>query len=125
MKARNEKVPESIYQKQIDSNNQRIQANKDMRDAKLAEQAYYDVDSERYQEIADEINKLDIETLGLMEDNEKLKDSIYELRFEALDEGIEKSRALRDEINDIRSLMNEDSFFDKDGRCNQFSYRPF
>lgn len=119
MKARNEKVPESIYQKQIDSNNQRIQANKDMRDAKLAEQAYYDVDSERYQEIADEINKLDIETLGLMEDNEKLKDSIYELRFEALDEGIEKSRALRDEINDIRSLMNEDSFFDKDGKITE------
>lgn len=119
MKARNEKVPESIYQKQIDSNNQRIQANKDMRDAKLAEQAYYDVDSERYQEIADEINKLDIETLGLMEDNEKLKDSIYELRFEALDEGIEKSRALRDEINDIRDLMNEDSFFDKDGKITE------
>ena len=119
MKARNEKVPESIYQKQIDSNNQRIQAHTDMRDAKLAEQAYYDVDSERYQEIADEINKLDIETLGLMEDNEKLKDSIYELRFEALDEGIEKSRALRDEINDIRDLMNEDSFFDKDGKITE------
>ena len=54
-----------------------------------------------------------------MEDNEKLKDSIYELRFEALDEGIEKSRALRDEINDIRSLMNEDSFFDKDGKITE------
>lgn len=119
MQARDEKVPESIYQKQIDSNNQRIQANKDMRDAKLAEQAFYDVNSERYQELADEINKLDIETLGLMEDNEKLKDSIYELRFESLDEGIEKSRALRDEINDVRSLMDEDSFFDKDGKITE------
>lgn len=119
MKARNEKVPESIYQKQIDSNNQRIQANKDMRDAKLAEQAYYDVGSEKYQELADEINKLDIETLGLMEDNEKLKNSIYELRFEALDEGIEKSQALRDEISDIRSLLDEDSFFDKDGKITE------
>lgn len=116
METRNEKVPESVYQKQLDSNNSRITANKELRDAKLAEQAYYDVNSERYQELADEINKLDTETLGLLEDNEKLKDSIYELRFTPLEEGIEKSQSLRNEIRDFMDLLNEDAFFDKNGK---------
>ncbi len=90
MESRDETVPESLYQKQLDANNSRITGNKQMRDAKLEEQALYAVDSERYQELAEEINKLDTETLSLMKDNEKLKDTIFELRFAPLEEGIDK-----------------------------------
>lgn len=90
MESRDETVPEPLYQKQLDANNSRITGNKQMRDAKLEEQALYAVDSERYQELAEEINKLDTETLSLMKDNEKLKDTIFELRFAPLEEGIDK-----------------------------------
>lgn len=116
MEARDETVPESIYQKQLDANNAQIKSNYDMREAKLAEQAYYAVDSTRYQELADEINKLDTEIYGLMTDNEKLKDSIFELRFKPLDDAIDSYDKLNKEISNFMDLINEDAYFDKQGR---------
>lgn len=115
MEARDEKVPESVYQQQIDANNNQIAANQQLRASKLKEQGLYDVGSTRYQELAEEINDLDVETLNLMADNEALKDSIYELRFADLDNQIEAYGKLKDEINDFRSLLNEDAFFAKNG----------
>ena len=115
LKARDEVVPESLYKEQMDNNNAQIQANKELRDKKLAEQALYDVNSERYQELAEEIQKIDEETLGLLTDNEKLKDSIFELRFNSLDEALEKYDDLSSEIKSFYDLLNEDAFFDKNG----------
>ena len=115
MEARDQKVPESVYQQQIDANNNQIAANQQLRASKLKEQGLYDVGSTRYQELAEEINDLDVETLNLMADNEALKDSIYELRFANLDNQIEAYGKLKDEIEDFRSLLNEDAFFAKNG----------
>lgn len=115
MEARDEKVPESVYQQQIDANNNQIAANQQLRASKLKEQGLYDVGSTRYQELAEEINDLDVETLNLMADNEALKDSIYELRFADLDNQIEAYGKLKDEINDFRGLLKEDAFFAKNG----------
>lgn len=116
LEARDEDVPEEIYQEQINSNNEQIKANAELRAKKLEEQKLYDVNSERYQELAEEIAKIDEETLGLMTDNEKLKDSIYELRFKPLDEALEKYDRLGSEIDDFLDLLNEDTFFDKTGK---------
>lgn len=115
MEARDEKVPESVYQQQIDANNSRIEANQELRASKLKEQGLYDVGSTRYQELAEEINDLDVETLNLLADNEALKDSIYELRFDRLDNQLKVYDDLKTEIDDFRSLLNEDAFFDKNG----------
>ena len=115
MESRDETVPEAVYQKQLDANNLHISGNKQMRDAKLSEQALYAVDSKRYQELAKEINKLDTETLGLMEDNEKLKDTIFELRFTPLEEGIDKMESLRSELKNFMNLLNDDAYFGRKG----------
>lgn len=115
LEARDEDVPEEIYQEQINSNNEQIKANAELRAKKLEEQKLYDVNSKRYQELAEEIAKIDEETLGLMTDNEKLKDSIYELRFKPLDDAIEKYDKLSSEIDDFLDLLNEEAFFDKAG----------
>lgn len=115
MEARDEKVPESVYQQQIDANNSQIEANQELRASKLKEQGLYDVGSTRYQELAEEINDLDVETLNLLADNEALKDSIYELRFDRLDNQLKVYDDLKTEIDDFRSLLNEDAFFDKNG----------
>ena len=115
MEARDEKVPESVYQQQIDANNSQIEANQELRASKLKEQGLYDVGSTRYQELAEEINDLDVETLNLLADNESLKDSIYELRFDRLDNQLKVYDDLKTEIDDFRSLLNEDAFFDKNG----------
>lgn len=115
MEARDEKVPESLYQQQIDANNSQIEANMQLRTSKLKEQGLYDVGSTRYQELAEEINELDVATLNLRADNEALKDSIYELRFDRLDNQLKVYDDLKTEIDDFRSLLNEDAFFDKNG----------
>lgn len=116
LESRDEDVPEEIYQEQLNSNNSQIKANAELRAKKLEEQKLYDVDSKRYQELAEEIAKIDEETLGLMTDNEKLKDSIYELRFKYLDEALDKYDKLGSEIDDFLDLLNEDAYFDKTGK---------
>lgn len=113
--SRDNDVPESTYQEQIDTNNANIKENYNLRNEKLKEQALYDVNSKRYQELAEDINKIDEETLGLLADNEKLKNSIFELRFKPLDDAIEKYDKLSDELGDFYDLLNEDAFFTKQG----------
>lgn len=113
--SRDEKVDESVYQEQLDTNNKQILANKELRDKKLKEQSLYDVGSNRYQELAEEINSLDESTLDLLQSNEELKNSIFELRFADLDNALEQYGKLKDEISDFQSLLDEDAFFDKNG----------
>lgn len=113
--ARDEKVPEELYQQQIDNNNASIQKQYALREEKLKEQGLYDVGSERYQELAEDISKADEEILKLRKDNEDLKDSIYELRISNLEKTIQGYSDLEDELKDMRDLLNDDAFLDKNG----------
>ncbi len=115
LEARDEKVPETLYKEQFDNNNEQIKLKYDLRNKKLQEQALYDVNSVRYQELAKEIADIDEETRQLLIDNEKLKDSIFELRFAPLDKEIEKYKELRSETDAFYKLLNEEAFFDKNG----------
>lgn len=116
LEARDQVVPESVYKEQMDSNNAQIKTNQELKDKKLKEQSLYDVNSKRYQELAEEIAEIDEETLGLLADNEKLKNSIFELRFKPIDDALEGYDRLGDEINDFMDLLNEDAYFDKTGK---------
>lgn len=115
LEAQDKEVPESVYQEQIDTNNAQLQKNQEQRNLLLEQQSVYDVNSSRYKELAEDINKLDESTLGLLEDNEKLKDSIYELRISNLEKAIQGYDDLEDELKDFRSLLNDDAFLDKNG----------
>lgn len=108
-------MPESVYQEQIDTNNAQVQKNQEQRSLLLKQQSVYDVNSSRYKELAEDINKLDESTIGLLEDNEKLKDSIYELRISNLEKAIQGYDDLEDELKDFRSLLNDDAFLNKNG----------
>lgn len=115
LEAQDKEVPESVYQEQIDTNNAQVQKNQEQRNLLLEQQSVYDVNSSRYKELAEDINKLDESTIGLLEDNEKLKDSIYELRISNLEKAIQGYDDLEDELKDFRSLLNDDAFLDKNG----------
>lgn len=115
LESQDKEVPESVYQEQIDTNNAQVQKNQEQRNLLLEQQSVYDVNSSRYKELAEDINKLDESTLGLLEDNEKLKDSIYELRINNLEKAIQGYDDLEDELKDFRSLLNDDAFLDKNG----------
>lgn len=115
IKSKDEKVSESLYQEQINANNSQIREKMKLKAKKEKEQSLYDVGSTRYQELADEINNLDKETYELLTTNEELKDSIFELRFADLEKEIKGYQDLRNEIEDFRSLLDEEAFFDKNG----------
>lgn len=115
LESQDKEVPESVYQEQIDTNNAQVQKNQEQRSLLLEQQSVYDINSSRYKELAEDINKLDESTLGLLEDNEKLKDSIYELRISNLEKAIQGYDDLEDELKDFRSLLNDDAFLDKNG----------
>lgn len=115
IKSKDEKVSESLYQEQINANNSQIREKMKLKAKKEKEQSLYDVGSTRYQELADEINNLDKETYELLTTNEELKDSIFELRFADLEKEIKGYQDLRNEIEDFRSLLDEEAFFDKKG----------
>ena len=115
LKARDEDVPETLYQERIDKNNEIIKQNQEARALWLQKQATEDVNSENYQKYAEEIQKLDESTLDLLKDNEDLKDSIYELRIDNLEKAIDSYNDLEDELKDMRDLLNDDAFLDKNG----------
>ena len=113
--AKDEKVPESVYQAMINTNNAQIQQNQKQRNLLLKKQSVYDKNSTAYQTLAKQINALDESTLDLQKDNESLKDSIYELRFANIDKAIQKYSDLEDELSNFRDLLNDDAFVDKKG----------
>lgn len=115
LESQDKEVPESVYQEQLDTNNAQVQKNQEQRSLLLKQQSVYDVNSSRYKELAEDINKLDESTLGLLEDNEKLKDSIFELRISNLEKAIQGYDDLEDELKDFRSLLNDDAFLNKNG----------
>lgn len=115
LESRNETVPESEYQKQLDNNNSQIKQQYDLRSQYLKEQAYYDVGSTRYQDLAKKINEADTSILKLQKDNEDLKDSIYSLRIKNLEDAIQGYDDLETELKGFRDLLNDDAFLDKNG----------
>lgn len=112
--SRNEKVSESLYQEQIGFNNEEIIKQYELKVKKMAEQANYAFDSERYKELAEEIADIDGEINSLLISNEELKDSIFELRFDPLEESVESLKNVRSELEDFMDLINEEAFFDSD-----------
>lgn len=113
--AQDRQVPENLYQQQIKLNNNQIAKQYNLRAKYKKEQEKYDVNSKRYQELAEKINDADVEILNLRKDNESLKDSIYELRFANIDKAIQKYSDLEDELSNFRDLLNDDAFVDKQG----------
>lgn len=113
--SRDESVPEEVYQEQIDGNNSQILKMYEKRAELLKKQSVFDVNSEEYESYAEDIQKLDESILDLQEDNEDLKDSIYELRIKPLEDAIEKYSDLEDELENFRDILNDDAFLDKEG----------
>lgn len=115
-KASGRPVSEEDYQKQIDVNNQAIDENYAYRQSLVKKQSLYDVGSDLYDKLAKEISGLDSDIYKLMEDNEKLKKSIWDLRF------TDPFEAVTDHLDDtiastksFRSLLDKDAFFDPAG----------
>ena len=115
LEAKDETVPESVYQERLDNNNDTIRKNQEARAIWLKRQATEDVNSDNYKKYAEEIQKLDESTLDLLKDNEDLKNSIYSLRIKNLEDAIQGYDDLETELKGFRDLLNDDAFLDKNG----------
>lgn len=113
--SRDEQGTEEEFRKQLDENNKQIEAYYKDRQDKLKEMAIYDVNSSAYQDLAEDISKIDSEIFGLLEDNEQLKESIREVRWTGFNDQIEEIQNLTEETEAFKDLLNEDAFFDKTG----------
>lgn len=120
--ARDEQIGRDVLQKQIDSLNNSINSNYALREKKLQEQALYDVNSTRYQELAEEIAELDNEIYDDLIDIEDLKDQIFEAEFFDFEKEQSNLEYFIGELDDFASLLNEDAFFTKDGAFTDEAY---
>ena len=113
--SKGEQVSEKDLQAQLDNANAQIQANYDKRNELLKDQAKYDVGSDKYNEIAKEIEGLDDAIFDAMENIEDLKNKIWEVRWQPFFDGQEALGDLIDQTDDLRGLLNSDAFLDKNG----------
>ncbi len=115
MEARDEDIPESMYHEQIANNNERIaKYNEQIKELK-AQQAEFEFGSEQYNDLADQIADAENASYDLLIQNEELQDSIAESRFANFEEDMEAIEDLKSEVEDLRGLLDEEAFFDKDG----------
>lgn len=120
--ARDEQVVRDEYQKQVDELSKSINANYALREAKIQEQNLYDVTSTRYQELAEEISKIDGEIYGSLEDIEDLKNKIFETEFFNYEKEQSNLEYYIGELDDFAKLLNSDAYFDKTGALTDEAY---
>ena len=120
--ARDEQIVRDEYQKQVDELSKSINANYALREAKIQEQNLYDVTSTRYQELAEEISKIDGEIYGSLEDIEDLKNKIFETEFFNYEKEQSNLEYYIGELDDFAKLLNSDAYFDKTGAFTDEAY---
>ena len=108
--ARDEPITEEDYQRPLEVANEQIDSLFEKRQKLLEQQAIYDVGSELYDDLADQISDIDDDIFGLLEDIEDLKDKIWEVRWQPFFDGQEALENLRDETEDFRDLLHDDAF---------------
>lgn len=113
--ARGDKITEDDYQRPLEVANEQIDELYKKREQLLKQQAIYDVGSELYDDYADQIADVDDEIYGLLGDIEDLKDKIWEVRWEPFFDGMEAAENLRNEMDQVRDLLNSDAFVDTKG----------
>ena len=113
--ARGETITESDYRKQMDVDNKSIQQLYQKRQSLLKQQGIYDVGSAKYDDYAEQIADIDDEIYGLLGNIEDLKDSIWEVRWKPFFDGMEAAENLRDEMDEVRDLLDSDAFIDENG----------
>lgn len=113
--ARGDQITEEDYQRPLELANEQIDELYKKREQLLKQQGIYDVGSEKYDDYADQIADIDDEIYGLLGDIEDLKDKIWEVRWEPFFDGMEAAENLRDEMDQIRDLLDSDAFVDTKG----------
>ena len=113
--ARGETITEEDYQRPLEVANEQIDELYKKREQLLKQQGIYDVGSAKYDDYAEQIADIDDEIYGLLGDIEDLKDSIWEVRWQPFFDGMEAAENLRNEMDEVRDLLDSDAFVAENG----------
>lgn len=113
--ARGDKITEEDYQRPLEVANEQIDELYKKREQLLKQQGIYDVGSDKYDDYAEQIADIDDEIYGLLGDIEDLKDKIWEVRWEPFFDGMEAAENLRNEMDQVRDLLDSDAFVAENG----------
>lgn len=113
--ARGDKITEEDYQRPLEVANEQIDGLYKKREKLLKQQGIYDVGSAKYDDYAEQIADIDDEIYGLLGDIEDLKDKIWEVRWEPFFDGMEATENLRNEMDQVRDLLDSDAFVAENG----------
>ena len=113
--ARGETITEEDYQRPLEVANEQIDELYKKREQLLKQQGIYDVGSAKYDDYAEQIADIDDEIYGLLGDIEDLKDSIWEVRWQPFFDGMEAAENLRNEMDQVRNLLDSDAFVAENG----------
>lgn len=113
--ARGDKITEGDYQRPLEVANEQIDELYKKREKLLKQQGIYDVGSAKYDDYADQIADIDDEIYGLLGDIEDLKDKIWEVRWQPFFDGMEAAENLRNEMDEVRDLLDSDAFVAENG----------
>ena len=113
--ARGDTITESDYQRPLEVANKQIDELYKKREKLLKQQGIYDVGSAKYDDYAEQIADIDDEIYGLLGDIEDLKDKIWEVRWQPFFDGMEAAENLRNEMDEVRDLLDSDAFVDTKG----------
>ena len=113
--ARGDQIAEEDYQRPLEVANEQIDELYKKREQLLKQQGIYDVGSAKYDDYADQIADIDDEIYGLLGDIEDLKDKIWEVRWDPFFDGMEAAENLRNEMDEFRKSLSEDSLISETG----------
>lgn len=118
--ARGDTITESDYQRPLEVANKQIDELYKKREKLLKQQGIYDVGSAKYDDYADQIADIDDEIYGLLGDIEDLKDKIWEVRWQPFFDGQEAAENLRNEMDNVRGILKDESFIDSKGGLTKY-----
>lgn len=113
--SRNEDVSESYYTSQNSGLIQQIETLNSKREAILEEMKYYAVNSNKYQELATELQSAESDIYSKLTELEENKNAIMELRFKPLSDSIGNLDEQIDDLEHLRDLLSDDELINDKG----------
>lgn len=117
--ARGKKTTNEEYQKQINSNVDEVNSLYKQLQEIRENQKFYDVGSENYNDYEEQASNVTSSIYEKLKNIEDIKDTAFEARTKEIEEQIEKYKTLQSELDSFYDLLNEEAFWDKNGKMTE------
>ena len=117
--SRGKKTTNEEYQKQINTNVDEVNNLYEQLQQIRENQKYYDVGSENYNDYEEQASNVTSNIYEKLKNIEEIKDTAFEARTKEIEEQIEKYKTLQSELDSFYDLLNEEAFWDKNGKMTE------